>query len=314
MAIARDVVVLMGGVGGAKLALGLAHVMPPRRLTFIVNTGDDFWHLGLKICPDLDTLMYTLAGLVDPRLGWGVKDDTTTALDSLAENYQFEAWFRLGDKDLATHLLRSHLLRQGHSLTEVAGLLARRLGLRSTLLPMCDAEAPTMIDTLEYGELGFQEYFVKHGWQPTIKSIRHEGSQQAALSPAVRAALQAADAVIIAPSNPWLSLGPILSAPGMRGLLARLKAPVVAVTPIIAGAAVKGPTAKIMAELGLEVTAASAAAFYDGLIDGFVDDLRNDALKLEGLRTARMNTLMKDLDDKTALAQSLLDWIGGWRR
>lgn len=312
MALEQNVAVLIGGVGGAKLAVGLAQIAPPERLTFIVNTGDDFWHLGLKICPDMDTLMYTLAGLVDPQRGWGIKDDSAIALNSLEKNYQFEAWFRLGDQDLATHLLRSHLLRGGHSLTAAARILSRRLGVEPTLLPMCDAEVPTMIDTVGCGEMSFQEYFVKHRWQPVIRSIRHQGCEQAAVSDAVRSALHAADAVLIAPSNPWLSLAPILSVPGMKALLSSLKAPVVAVTPIIAGAAVKGPTAKIMTELGLAVTAENVAGYYRGIINGFVNDVRNDAFQLDAVRTAQFNTLMKNLDDKIALAQSALDWIGGW--
>ena len=312
MALEQNVVVLLGGVGGAKLAVGLAQIMPPKRLTFIVNTGDDFWHLGLKICPDVDTLMYTLAGLVDPEQGWGIKDDSAIALDSLKKNYQFEAWFRLGDQDLATHLLRSHLLRGGHSLTAATRFLSRRLGVKPTLLPMCDAEVPTMIDTVEYGEMGFQEYFVKHRWQPVIKSIRHKGCEQAAVSDAVRSALHAADVILIAPSNPWLSLAPILSVPGMRTLLARLKAPVAAVTPIIAGAAVKGPTAKIMTELGLAARAENVAGYYRGLINGFVNDVRNDPFQLDAVRTVRFNTLMNNLNDKITLAQSTLDWIGEW--
>ena len=312
MALEQNVVVLIGGVGGAKLAVGLSQIVPPKRLTFIVNTGDDFWHLGLKICPDLDTLMYTLAGLVNPEWGWGMEDDSTITLDSLEKNYRFEAWFRLGDKDLATHLLRSHLLRGGYSLTEVTHFLSRRLGIQPTLLPMCDAEVPTMIDTVRYGEIGFQEYFVKHRWQPVIKSIRHKGCEQAALSASVCSALKAADAVLIAPSNPWLSLAPILSIPGMRALLSGLKAPVAAVTPIIAGAAVKGPTAKIMAELGLAVTAENVASYYSGIINGFVNDVRNDTLKLDAVRTVQFDTLMKNLNDKIELAQSTLDWIGGW--
>ncbi len=314
MALNQNVVVLVGGVGGAKLAAGLARMMPPERLTLIVNTGDDFWHLGLKICPDLDTVMYTLGGLVNPEWGWGIQDDSIITLDSLKKNYQVETWFRLGDKDLATHLLRSQLLRQGNSLTEVTRFLSRQLGIKPTLLPMCDAEVPTMINTLHHGELGFQEYFVKYRWQPIIKSIRHAGCEQAGLSTAVRSALQAADIVLIAPSNPWLSVGPILSIPGMRTWLVRLEVPVVAVTPIIAGAAVKGPTAKIMAELGLAVTAENVADFYSGIINGFVNDVRNDTLKLGAVRSVQMNTLMQNLDDKITLAQSILDWIGGWGR
>ncbi|MCY3916061.1 MAG: 2-phospho-L-lactate transferase [Chloroflexi bacterium] len=312
MALDKNIAVLIGGVGGAKLASGLVEAVPPERLTFIVNTGDDFWHLGLKICPDLDTLMYTLAGLVNREWGWGVADDSTVTLDSLARHYQVEPWFRLGDKDLATHLLRTHWLRLGHSLTEATACLGERLGLRATVLPMCDEEVPTMVNTVERGELGFQEYFVKHAWKPAIRAIRHHGCEKAGLSPGVRQALSDADIVLIAPSNPWLSLAPILAVPGFRDLLPGLAAPLVAVTPIIAGDAVKGPTAKIMRELGLEVSAREVARFYSGLIDGFVDDRRNQPFAMNGLRTVQLNTLMNDQADKVALARALLGWIGGW--
>lgn len=314
MALDKNIAVLLGGVGGAKLASGLIETVPPERLTFIVNTGDDFWHLGLKICPDLDTLMYTLSGMVNPDRGWGVINDTTAALDSLARHYQVEPWFRLGDKDLATHLLRTHWLRQGRSLTEVTACLAGRLSLRAAILPMCDAEAPTIVDTLERGELGFQEYFVKYAWAPVIREIRHQNCEAARLSQPVRAALEGADIVLIAPSNPWLSLAPILAIPEMRGLLRRAAAPVVAVTPIIAGEAVKGPTAKIMRELGLEVCAREVASFYGDIIDGFVDDRRNEPFELEGLRTLQVNTLMNVQRDKAALARATLDWIGSWAK
>ena len=312
MALDKSIAVLLGGVGGAKLACGLADVVPPEHLTFIVNTGDDFSHLGLKICPDLDTLMYTLAGLVNPDLGWGVRDDTTAALDSLARHYGIEPWFRLGDKDLATHLLRTHWLRAGRSLTEATACLAQRLGLRATILPMCDDEMPTMVETLERGEIGFQEYFVKYAWRPTVCAIRHLNCERATLSEPVRTALVGADIVLIAPSNPWLSLAPILAIPGLRDLLGRLAAPVVAVTPIIAGDAVKGPTAKIMRELGLAVSAREVARFYEGFIDGFVDDRRNEPFQLEGLKTIQVDTLMNNQADKVALATAALDWIGGW--
>ena len=314
VALDQKIAVLIGGVGGAKLASGLVEAVAPESLTFIVNTGDDFRHLGLKICPDLDTLMYTLAGVVNPELGWGVADDSTVALDSLARHYRIEPWFRLGDKDLATHLLRTDWLRQGRSLTEATACLARRLGAGAAILPMCDEDMPTMVDTVERGELGFQEYFVKYAWQPVIRAIRHHNCERAQVAEPVRKALLEAEIVLIAPSNPWLSLAPILAIPGMRGLLDSLAAPRVAVTPIIAGDAVKGPAAKIMRELGLEVSAREVARFYGGLLDGFVDDLRSQPFAIEGLRTIQLNTLMRDQADKVALARATLDWIGGWAR
>ncbi len=313
MALAAKITVLLGGVGGAKLAEGLAAVLPGRSLTFIVNTGDDFWHLGLKICPDMDTLVYTLAGIVDRGQGWGMRDETTYALESLARHYGLEPWFRLGDSDLATHLLRSQWLRNGMRLTEVAAELASRLGVDAAILPMCDEDMPTIARTADQGELGFQEYFVKHRWQPVLRGIRHAKRERATLSPEVERALAEADLVLIAPSNPWLSIAPILAVPGLRDKLTRLNAPVVAVTPIIAGAAVKGPTAKIMRELKLEVSAASVARYYGAVLDGFVDDIRNQACAFDGLRALRTNTLMRDESDKAALARAILEWIEGWR-
>ena len=313
MALARNIAVLIGGVGGAKLASGLLEAVPAERLTFIVNTGDDFWRLGLKICPDLDTLMYTLAGLVNPESGWGIKDDSTAALDFLAQRYQVEAWFRLGDKDLATHLLRTHWLHGGRSLTEATACLSERLGIRAAILPMCDEEVPTIVETFADGALGFQEYFVKRAWKPAVRAIRHENCERAKLSPQVHNAIMNADIVLIAPSNPWLSIAPILSIPGIRDLLSQLRTPVVAVTPIIGGDAVKGPTAKIMRELGLEASASAVARFYQGIVSGFVDDLRNEGQDFGRLPTIRLNTLMKNQGDKAALARATLDWIGSWR-
>ena len=312
MALDKDIVVLVGGVGGAKLATGLAQILPGQRLTFVVNTGDDFWHLGLRICPDLDTLMYTLAGLVNPDLGWGLKGDSVVALETLNRFYGVDTWFRLGDKDLATHLQRSQLLRCGVSLTEATRRLSESLGLDAALLPMSDEEIPTKIETLELGELGFQDYFVKHRWQPVIKSIRHAGNEKSRLTTQVRSALMAADLVLIAPSNPWLSVAPILAVKGMRDLLASLDIPIVAVTPIIGGAAVKGPTAKIMSELGQEVTAANIANFYTGIINGFVNDIQNEPLGCSELRSIQVNTLMTTQDDKKSLARATLDWIESW--
>ncbi len=313
MALREKIAVLIGGVGGAKLALGLANLQPSPQLTFIVNTGDDFWHLGLKICPDIDTLMYTLSGAVNPQLGWGVADDTSQVLDSLRQRYAYDTWFKLGDQDLALHLLRTEALRKQASLTEFTSQVARRLGITASILPMCDAEMPTIIHTRELGELSFQEYFVRQRWQPTIERILYRDGRGAQLSAPVRAALTSADLVLIAPSNPWLSIAPILAVPSLRELLAALPAPKVAITPVIAGDAVKGPTAKIMRELGLDVSARAVADYYAGLIDGFVDDLRNPAFSSAGLRMTRLDTLMTDLPSKLALARATLGWVRGWQ-
>ena len=312
MALDKKIVVLVGGVGGAKLALGLSHIVAPENLTLIVNTGDDFRHLGLKICPDLDTVMYTLAGVVNPEFGWGLQNDSTTTLNTLEKHYNFEPWFRLGDKDMATHLLRTNMLNEGHTLTEVVSFLSEQIGVKPTMLPMTDNDVPTIVETSDMGSLGFQEYFVKYRWQPIIKSIRHEGHEKASISESVRSALELADMIIIAPSNPWLSIAPILSIPHMRDLITSLNIPRVMVTPVIGGAAVKGPTAKIMGELGLDVTAESVAHYYGDVITGFVNDKQNPELVLKGIKTIQFDTLMTDLDDKMKLAQSILDWIGGW--
>ena len=312
MAIDKNIVVLIGGIGGAKLALGLSQIIPPEKLTLIVNTGDDFWHLGLKICPDLDTVMYTLSGVVNPEFGWGVQDDSRIALETLVKHYQFEPWFGLGDKDMATHLLRTHLMREGLTLTEIVAFLSQRIGVKPTMLPMCDQELPTTVVTQSMGELGFQEYFVKNRWQPILESIRYNGNEKATISASVHKALESADIILIAPSNPWLSIAPMLSIPGMRDIIVSRNIPRVAVTPVISGEAVKGPTAKIMRELGLTVTAESVAKYYSQIINGFVNDRQNQPLVMNGIQTVQFDTLMRDLNDKIGLAQSIVDWIGGW--
>ncbi len=312
MAVDKKIVVLVGGVGGAKLALGLSHIVPPENLTLIVNTGDDFKHLGLKICPDLDTVMYTLAGVVNPEFGWGLQDDSTTTLNTLEKHYHFEPWFRLGDKDMAAHLLRTSMLNEGYTLTEVVSFLSQQIGVKPKMLPMTDSDVPTLVETETMGILGFQEYFVKHRWQPVIRSIHYKGHENAIISESVKCALESADILIIAPSNPWLSIAPILSLPHMRDLITSRNIPRVMVTPVIGGAAVKGPTAKIMSELGLDVTAESVAHYYGDVITGFVNDTQNVELALGGIKTIQFDTLMNDLDDKIRLAQSILDWIGGW--
>jgi len=308
MALER-LVVLVGGVGGAKLALGLTHILPPESLTFIVNTGDDMTYYGLHISPDIDTLLYTLSGRVDPVNGWGVAGDTRIMLETLRD-FGESPWFGLGDKDIATHLIRTTMLNQGYRLTETIARLAESIHVLPRVLPMCDAPVPTMIETVEEGTLAFQEYFVKHRWQPTVKAIRHQGAEKASLSPEVKQAIAQADAILIAPSNPWLSIAPILAVPGMREALMARDVPRVAVTPIVNGAAIKGPTAKIMAELGLEVTAESVAAYYKDLLTGFITDVQDTFQNLKALRTTAFDTMMINDTRKIALAREVLDWIG----
>lgn len=312
MAVDDHVVVLVGGVGGAKLALGLSHILPPEKLTVVVNTGDDFWHLGLRVCPDMDTVMYTLSGIVNPEFGWGINGDTRTTLETLSKHYSYEPWFGLGDKDIATHLLRTHLLRDGKTLTDVMQILTTKLGIKHPILPMTDAEVPTIVNTEEFGELGFQEYFVKHRWQPTVKSLRFRNIEQSSIPEKVYHALKSATAILIAPSNPWLSIAPILSVPGLRDLMVSVDVPRVVVTPIIGGKAVKGPAAKIMGEMGLDVTAQAVLDYYGDVVNGFVDDIQNPEFAKDSVKIVRIDTLMKDLSDKIEVATSILNWIGGW--
>lgn len=310
MALER-LVLFVGGVGGAKLAHGLAQILRPGQLTVVVNTGDDLWRYGLRVCPDLDTVMYTLAGLIDSVKGWGLADESHNML-AMMRQYGDETWFGLGDRDLATHLLRTEMLHSGQSLTEVTRTLTRRLGIEQTILPMTDAVVATTVETTEHGELAFQEYFVHHRWQPTVREIRLRGIENAAVTDAVRAAIAEADALIIGPSNPWLSIAPIVSVPGMRDLIVSRNVPRVAVTPIIQGSAVKGPAAKLMAELGYTPSAQAVCAYYGDLLNGFIYDERDAELRFDIQRATMMNTFMLSNEDRAALAHRLLEWIESW--
>jgi LPPG:FO 2-phospho-L-lactate transferase len=309
--VALKIVALVGGVGGAKLAHGLARVVPPADLTIIVNTGDDFWHHGLRICPDLDTVMYTLGGLVDPVNGWGVRGDTTAALGALAR-YGAETWFRLGDQDIATHLVRTAGLRAGERLTTITQRLTNSLGILPSILPMTDAEVPTIVDTIECGRLEFQEYFVRHRWQPRVRGLEYVGADQASPTPEVVRAIEQADAVLIAPSNPWLSIAPILALCGLRALLLRRDVPRVAVSPIVGGGALKGPAAKIMQELGLEVSPAAVAESYGEIVNGFIYDEVDLDVRRPGVRHLLINTIMRTEADRALLARRALHWIESW--
>jgi LPPG:FO 2-phospho-L-lactate transferase len=308
------VVALSGGVGGAKLALGLYRVLPPDSLTVIVNTGDDFEHLGLTICPDLDTTLYTLAGLANPQLGWGRRDETWTFMRTLA-TLGGDSWFRLGDADLALHVERTRRLTGGESLSEVLAALAGRLEIRAAIVPMSDEAVRTRVTTAD-GELAFQEYFVRERCLPTVTAVKFAGAERARPSERASAALTdaAVAAIIICPSNPYLSIAPILAVPGFRELLQAARAPVIAVTPLVAGRAIKGPTAKIMAELGLRPCAATVAAHYAGLIDGFVLDAQDAALApLPAAALHVTDTVMVSLADRERLASEVLEFAARLR-
>jgi LPPG:FO 2-phospho-L-lactate transferase len=301
------VLALSGGIGGAKLALGLARVLPPEQLIVVANTGDDFEHLGLAISPDLDTLMYTLAGVSDPDKGWGRRDETWTFMAALGA-LGGETWFQLGDGDLATHVERTRRLAAGETLSRIAADFCRRLGVRPKILPMSEERVRTRLRCAE-GWLDFQDYFVRRRCAPAVMELAYDGAASARPQAEFVAAL--ADprlrAVVICPSNPYLSIDPILALPGVREGLAACAAPVVAVSPIIGGRAVKGPTAKMMTELGLPASAASVARHYAGLIDIYVID-RGDAETgaMPDVRTARAATLMTTLADREALARAVV--------
>jgi LPPG:FO 2-phospho-L-lactate transferase len=303
------VVALCGGVGGAKLALGLYRVLPPRDLVLCVNTGDDFVHSGLHISPDLDTVFYTLAGLDNPETGWGRRDESWTFMRAL-EALGGETWFRLGDGDLATHVERTRRLHDGESLTAVTVDFARRLGIEAELLPMTDDAVRTTVETAE-GVMPFQRYFVERRCEPAVRRILFEGAERARPSPRIIAALRSFDLglVVICPSNPYLSVDPILALPALRQALADCAAPVVAVSPLIGGQAVKGPTAKIMAELGVPQTQASIARHYDGLVDGLMIDGADHAeASTLPLATRTTRTLMSSLQDRERLAREVLEF------
>ena len=300
------VVLLAGGVGGARLADGLARVLPPDRLTVVVNTGDDFRHLGLTICPDLDTVMYTLAGVGNDETGWGRAGESWRALDEVAR-LGGPDWFRLGDLDLATHLARSAWLDAGETLTAVTRRLCASFGIAPAVLPMSDQPAPTIIVSDGGAVLPFQTWFVRERWQPAVQRVALPDDARA--TAAVIRALEAADLVLIAPSNPFVSIDPILNVYPIRALLEDVPRAVVAVSPIIAGQALKGPAAKMMAEMGLEASAAAVAAYYGHLIDGFVYDRQDAGMAAEdGLALLCTDTVMRDAAGRQRLAREVLEF------
>lgn len=297
-------VVLTGGVGGAKLVLGLIHAFDPASVTAIVNTCDDFRHLGLHISPDIDTLLYTLSGKANVAQGWGREGESWAFLYALKE-LGGEDWFQLGDMDMALHVLRSAMLAKGESLTAITRQFAKAWGIGANILPMSNDPVATMIDSDE-GVLEFQRYFVERRCVPAVRAVRFDGAEMAQPAPGVIEAIHSADAVLIAPSNPWLSVDPLLAVPGIQEALIACKAAVVAVSPLIGGQAVKGPTAKLMGELGLAVNNDSIAQHYGDLLDGFVID-SGDECRVVGLAVAQTDTLMQTLDDKIRVARAAFD-------
>lgn len=301
------VVALSGGVGGAKLAYGLLQALPADSLSICLNTGDDFEHLGLHISPDIDTALYTLADLANPQTGWGRRDETWTFMQAL-DRLGGETWFQLGDGDLATHVERTCRLARGELLSGIVSDFARRLGIRARLVPMSDSQVRTRAITDE-GEFDFQDYFVRLQCRPRIQAIRYMHADAARPAPAIESVLRdpGLEAIVICPSNPYLSIDPILAVPGMRSAIRAAGVPVVAVSPIIAGEAVKGPTAKIMRELGRPASANEIAHHYAGLIDGFVLDSRDRGLAdTIGCSVHIADTLMRTTDDRIRLAGETL--------
>jgi LPPG:FO 2-phospho-L-lactate transferase len=304
----RFVVALSGGVGGAKLALGLSRVLPSSELLVVANTGDDFEHLGLSISPDIDTLTYVLAGIDNPVTGWGRRDETWSFMDSIGA-LGGEDWFRLGDRDLALHVERTRRLRLGQTLSEVTSDICRRLGIGARVVPMSDDRVRTRVRG-DAGWIDFQDYFVRQQCRSVVHELAFDGVTLARPQADITAALRSGDvrAVIVCPSNPFISVEPILAIPGMRDAIKASGAPVVAVSPIIGGHAVKGPTAKIMRELGLEASAAGVAARYGDLLDGYiVDHADADAIGHVGARVTVAQTLMTSLQDRETLARVTLD-------
>ena len=302
---AIKVVALAGGVGGAKLAAGLQAVLPQGALTVIVNTGDDFEHWGLSICPDLDTVLYNLADLHNPEHGWGRRGESYHALHTMA-NLGGEDWFMLGDQDLALHLRRTEWLRQGVSLTEVTERLRRSLGVPSDILPMSDQPVRTLVHT-EDGDMPFQHYFVRCRCEPAVIDLTFVGAEQARPTHAALAALAEADLIVFCPSNPYLSIDPVLSIPHLRRAISNAKAPKVAVTPIVGGKAIKGPAAKMMREMSVPINPATVANRYQDLLTGFVLDQQDADWRAEiDMPVLVTDTMMTSLEVKRTLAREII--------
>ncbi len=300
------IVALAGGVGGAKLVHGLAQILNPEDLTVIVNTGDDFELYGMYICPDLDTVCYTLAGLANLTTGWGRVDESWQAIEN-AVRLGGPGWFNLGDRDLGTHLERTRRLKEGQALSEITRDFCKAWGIQQSVLPMSNHSVRTIVET-EEGELAFQEYFVHRKCEPQVRGFRFEGIEIAEAAPGAREAIRAADAVVICPSNPWVSIDPILRVEGIRRAVeAKL---VVAVSPIIGGKTVKGPAAKMYAELGIQPSALAVAEHYRGLLGGFVLDTVDEELAgIIDIPTLTTETLMDSLTKRARLAEDVLNFL-----
>ena len=304
---------LAGGVGGAKLSAGLQDALVPGELSVVVNTADDFDPWGLRVCPDLDTVMYTLAGVANPETGWGLAGESFAFLGMLS-GYGEDAWFKLGDRDLATHVLRTQRLRAGETLTDVTRDLARALGVPGQILPMCDEKVSTMLKT-PAGLLEFQEYLVRRRQRDEVLGVDLLGIEDARPTGAVLEAVSGADVIVFCPSNPVVSLWPILSVPGMRAALAATDAPKVSVSPIVDGRALKGPADRMLSSLGHEVSSAGVAALYRGLLDGMVvdraDEGQGEEIEGLGMRVLATDAVMHDPSERERLAREVLEFAGG---
>ncbi|HXG94312.1 MAG TPA: 2-phospho-L-lactate transferase [Blastocatellia bacterium] len=299
---------LAGGIGAAKFLLGLARVMPPEDITILANTGDDIKLFGLHISPDIDTVTYTLAGVINEATGWGLAGDTFECISWL-ERYGQPRWFNLGDRDLATHIYRTDQMNRGRSLAEVTDEIRRALGVKSIILPMTNSYTPTRVVTDE-GEMHFQEYFVRRRCEPRVRELRFDNIESALPAPGVLQAIIEADAIVICPSNPFISIGPILAVPGVRDALKETRAEVIAITPIIAGRALKGPAAEMLRDLGYEVSARGVAWMYRDFVDLFVLDETDREIQPSieelGTRVVTTNTVMMTIEDKQRLARRVL--------
>ena len=307
----KHILSLCGGIGGAKLVLGLMHSLEDSELTVVVNTGDDFEHLGLYVCPDLDTVTYTLAGLNDKKKGWGRANESWHFMESMHMLDHDNSWFSLGDRDLATNIYRTHRLNSGTKLARITDEITTKLGVKTKILPMSNDKVSTIVNTTD-GSLCFQDYFVKHQCKPRVTGIQYSGSETASPLAEFMDVLNEPDlkAVIICPSNPYLSIDPIMAIPGVVDALINCTAPVIAISPIVAGKAIKGPTAKIMSELGVDSNSLTVARHYEKILDGFILD-KNDVAFSEqiseiGLAVFTENIVMNSTEDKCQLAESVL--------